>query len=294
MGRASREKRVTKERLEPRPVSNPELFAACESAAENLTDGLDRMDRGSVAAARAVAAQVRLAFGGNRGDKLVERACRRFGVPLPLVRIANTTTTGHVPSFALQGLPLDEIPGDGRDGTRTVPLDQWLNSPAVRTSRGGRVETTWRVLLQDIANNYGVHSSAVVPKMLDDFVHFDAGDRGLLWHVIYALGAVAEGALATILTTAGNGSTGTTTNRLLQPGGVELLSIRVDTIDQDGGRVPVEIGFKIRDDTERQILSVPMDGRRMVVSAVRNRESGGLDTNFDWRAPLEPRTAGLR
>lgn len=283
--------RRTGQQPSQRPLSDQELINAARDAGETLSALLVPEALPTTAGVRITATQARLLLGKNRGDKLIDRIVRRFGLSPPTVTLAHAPRLGFVPGFEVANIPVRT--DTAAVGQVDVPLPSWLNSSAVRTSMGGRTLTTWNMLVDDLAVQFGAHTATSVPGYVDRLAFFDVGRRGLVSHLVVTIGAVSLHAVRDIFQNLGIDGDLADLD-YVQPSQIEITELIANNRAEDGNPVPWQFGIKNLSDEERVLISMPGGNNQMQVSARRNAQTGAIDNHLDWSRPIETRPVGLR
>ncbi|MFJ6797666.1 hypothetical protein [Streptomyces sp. NPDC091268] len=142
------------------------LAGALTHMASRVSDHIERIDHGNVAAIDDLAVTLRSLVGSGKGNGVLLTACRGFGVEYPTLQASRTP----VPSGAymsIGSLPVEE-PGAVIHGARQLTLSKWIQEPVLHCStKSGSASYSWDKFIREYANKWGgAHLDSQVPEEL--------------------------------------------------------------------------------------------------------------------------------
>jgi hypothetical protein len=134
--------------------------------ASRLSDHIERIDQGNVAAIDDLAVTLRSLVGSGKGNAVLLTACREFRVDQPTLQ-ASRQPNQSGSYLSIGSIPVEE-PGARAHGARELKLSKWAQEPMLRCdSKSGSVSYNWDKFVREYANKWGgAHLDSQVPDEL--------------------------------------------------------------------------------------------------------------------------------
>jgi hypothetical protein len=273
-----------------RNLSDAEMCDRLVSSSHRLYRHQTQFLADDIGAGDDLAANLRTLICRGKGDDVLSRAAKRFGIQLPAVTISAPANGEPSTMLSVGSLPIAEDYGAmPRGGVSRVTFDEWRDSPCLVVERSSPAATrvfTWEKFIATAANTWGSHTATTIPPVLDETRMSDFGDRPVDSLLLSRAGHYAETILLSLLTELGL-SEDAPPPRAADTAPISLAWLRVhDTGPQaeilviPGVRNGVKAG-------EYPLLEVPLrDEARMVVT-VRVASDGSIEPLWDSVAPAE-------
>lgn len=142
------------------------LAGALTHMASRLSDHIDRIDHGNVAAIDDLAVALRSLVGAGKGNAVLLTACRVFSLDQPTIQ-ASRAPAGSGSYLSIGSIPVEE-PGATLHGARELKLSKWVQEPVLRfATKSGTVSYSWDKFIREYANKWGgAHFDSVIPDEL--------------------------------------------------------------------------------------------------------------------------------
>ncbi|WP_204807149.1 hypothetical protein [Mycobacterium riyadhense] len=172
---------------QPRATTSGETQEQLRRLQKRLSRALNALADGDEDAVDDIAAALRTLVGRGRGDDLIRRVRKAFGLQWPLLFVGPAASDATDVTLSAGSIPsrVKEPPGD----CAWIRVDQWADSLAVVINQGrGQRKANWQKLIEAYANTYGSHASNSIPSMLDETSRMHADQMNLGQYMIHCAG----------------------------------------------------------------------------------------------------------
>ncbi|MEU8939136.1 hypothetical protein AB0C97_13980 [Streptomyces goshikiensis] len=175
------------------------LAGALTHMASRLSDHIERVDQGNVAAIDDLAVTLRSLVGSGKGNAVLLTACRVFRIDQPALQASRSPASSSA-YLSIGSLPVEE-PGAKVHGARELRLSKWIQEPVLRcVTKSGSVSYSWDKFIREYANKWGgAHLDSQVPEELYTIDRHAAAGLVMSAYLLRAAGVAVWGMTQSVL-----------------------------------------------------------------------------------------------